>query len=464
MNPRQTEPPKRPLESCVFARNDKNAPWESRAERLCEYRLIGRTAVDLPFEAYTGDAPYIFASYSHRDSALVYPELKRLHGLGYRIWYDEGIEPGSEWPDEIAKALEGCSQFLVFISPRAVASPYVRREIHFAIEEKKDFLAVHVEKTDLPRDLKWQMGPIQALMKYDMPADRYHRKMERALPSRLLDSKPAPAASAPARAVQPAPTPPPSTPSIVSIPSIVSTRPKPSTSSTDRRSYTEAAGGANLEMVWIPGGTGFLGDDASRKVRVKGFWIGKYEVTNGQYQRFLKDNRDYDGSREADSDYLKHFREQGDMPTGDVYPIVWVSWNNAKAFCDWLTRKAGKPYGLPTEAQWEFACRAGSRAAYCFGDSESQLGDYAWNAENSGRKAHEVGQKEPNAFGLYDMHGNVWEWCADWYDGSQRTRVLRGGGLGNGPEYCRAAFRSRFKPVSTRLSLGFRVARVVSPR
>ena len=100
----------------------------------------------------------------------------------------------------------------------------------------------------------------------------------------------------------------------------------------------------------------------------------------------------------------------------DEHPVVNVSWNDALAFCRWLSKKEGKICRLPTEAEWEYACRAGSTTRYCFGDDASDLGEYAWYGANSDRKTHPVGTKKPNAWGLYDMHGNAWEWCADGYD------------------------------------------------
>ncbi len=121
-----------------------------------------------PFKAYDGDEPFVFVSYSHQDKAWVYPEIQRLHDVGHRIWYDEGIDPGNEWPDEIAKALEGCAYFIVFISPQSVESKHVKKEIHFALEEEKPFLAIHVEETQLPRGLRYQIGDIQAIPKFDM--------------------------------------------------------------------------------------------------------------------------------------------------------------------------------------------------------------------------------------------------------------------------------------------------------
>ncbi|NOZ20013.1 MAG: toll/interleukin-1 receptor domain-containing protein [Planctomycetes bacterium] len=172
-------------------------------------------AVHPPFEAYSGDEPYLFVSYAHKDAAAVYPELKWMHGHGYRVWYDEGIDPGNEWPEEIAKALHGCSMFLVFISPRAVVSKNVRNEINYAINHDKPFLAVYLEETELPRGLELRMGDIQAIVKYRMPEDRYHRQLQRSLPHDLgggipeggaVESQPEPAAEVAADTGSPKPS------------------------------------------------------------------------------------------------------------------------------------------------------------------------------------------------------------------------------------------------------------------
>ena len=160
----------------------------------------------------------------------------------------------------------------------------------------------------------------------------------------------------------------------------------------------------------------------------------------------------------------------------DDRPVEIVSWNDAQEFCEKLSalaeeRAAGRVYRLPTEAEWEYACRAGTTTAWSFGDAESLLGDFAWFRDNAEETTHAVGQKKPNAFGLYDMHGNVWEWCSDWHGdyasgsatdptgpSSGSDRVLRGGSWLNPAGYCRSAFRIRFNQSRRNSNYGFRLA------
>ncbi len=134
-----------------------------------------------PFEAHTGTDPYIFVSYAHRDSALVFPVITAWHQAGRCIWYDEGIDPGNEWPEEIANALAGASQFIVFVTPRSVESKNVRNEINFALDHGKEFIAIHLEETSLPAGLHLRMGDIQAIMKYRMTQAMFDAKMNKVL-------------------------------------------------------------------------------------------------------------------------------------------------------------------------------------------------------------------------------------------------------------------------------------------
>jgi formylglycine-generating enzyme required for sulfatase activity len=194
-----------------------------------------------------------------------------------------------------------------------------------------------------------------------------------------------------------------------------------------------------------------------------------YPVTVGQFAAFVKD-ADY--KTEAEQPGAKAtWRDPGFVQTVND-PVVCVSWNDAERFCEWLSRKEKKTYGLPTEAQWEYACRAGTTTAYSF-DDPKDLGDYAWYGRKSGMRTHPVGGKKPNPWGLYDMHGNVWEWCKDYYDPKyyrtspnkdpqnlleESARVLRGGSWLHFPPYCYSAFRNGLAPGSRFDFCGCRVA------
>lgn len=139
----------------------------------------------IPFEAYRGKEPYIFVSYAHKESAQVYPQILDLHNAGYHIWYDEGIEPGRDWTEEIGRALQNAAFFITFISPNSVESKNVRNEINFALEKKTPFLAIYLEETQLPAGLMLQIGSIQAIMKYNLAEEKYFAKLTRVLKSRF---------------------------------------------------------------------------------------------------------------------------------------------------------------------------------------------------------------------------------------------------------------------------------------
>jgi serine/threonine protein kinase/DNA-directed RNA polymerase subunit RPC12/RpoP len=209
---------------------------------------------------------------------------------------------------------------------------------------------------------------------------------------------------------------------------------------------------------WCPSGTFLMGDGnyALKVTLSKGFCMGETEVTQQQWQSVMGNNP-------------SGFK-------GDDLPVERVSWEDCQAFITKLNSLAngacpvGYKFSLPTEAQWEYACRAGSTSAYCFGNDEKQLGDYAWYDGNSGYKTHPVGTKKANAWGLHDMHGNVREWCEDWFgDYPQNAvvdptgaayRVCRGGGWFSYAGYCRSAYRFNHEPEDRYDCQGLRLSLV----
>jgi len=195
-----------------------------------------------------------------------------------------------------------------------------------------------------------------------------------------------------------------------------------------------------MDLVWIDKGTFLMGSPDSdsdalssekpqRRATIStGFWMASKEVTRGQYKQFMKET----GLTET----LEQRTFDGES---DLHPMRAVGWDDATKFCAWLSKKEKSLYDLPTEAQWEYCCRAGTTTRYSFGDDAGKLGEYAWYGWNAERKTHPVGEKKPNRWGLYDMHGNVWEWCKDSKpDGRQ---VLRGGSFYPEARGCRSAFR-----------------------
>jgi formylglycine-generating enzyme required for sulfatase activity len=196
----------------------------------------------------------------------------------------------------------------------------------------------------------------------------------------------------------------------------------------------DLGGGVTLELVRIPAGTFQMGDLSGtgwsneqpvHDVTIsQPFYLGKYEVTQAQWEAVMGPTSFYF--------------------TGDDRPAEFISWDDSQSFCQQVSALTARAARMPTEAEWEYACRAGTATDYSFGDDSSELGLYAWYSGNSTNQTHDVGGKLPNAWGLYDMHGNVWEMCQDWLDSydspaivdptgpaSGTQRVIRGGSYGS---------------------------------
>lgn len=258
-----------------------------------------------------------------------------------------------------------------------------------------------------------------------------------------------------------------------------------------------------MKLVLIPKGSFTMGSPIEQKIRAKeevqhqvtisqDYYLGVTEVTQGQYKIVMGTNPSY---------FQKRVLRKNDT---SKHPVEQVSWDNAVEFCRKLSevpeeKKAGRVYRLPTEAEWEYACRAGTKSAYNFGDDRRNLGDHAWFGNNSGTKTldsavlwhelkntpqdyldtllsegcatHPCGEKKANAWGLYDMHGNVFEWCSDWYSDYPKEavtdptgpkegsfRVIRGGGWFISPANCRSAYRNGQRPSDGVVGNGFRLA------
>ncbi|WP_373651433.1 formylglycine-generating enzyme family protein [Schlesneria sp. DSM 10557] len=290
----------------------------------------------------------------------------------------------------------------------------------------------------------------------------------------------------------------------------------------------------NMKLVEIPAGEFEMGAEADieetlrkfpdcdrtwmmaelprHKVKItKPFYMGQYEVTLNQFLKFYHDSK-YKIDAEIDGNPSWGFDKEGNLieslrfrPWDPIawkielnHPVIYVTWDDAVAFCDWLTAKEGHLYRLPTEAEWEYACRAGTSSQYSFGDNPEELVKHANSADNSRLKffypgttdadvrsrfvsgddkfvwTAPIGRFQPNNFGLYDMHGNGWEWCSDYFEQNYyedsptedplgpvegETHVLRGGGFYDGPFHLRCARRHSELPSGRDYGSSFRVVR-----
>lgn len=241
-----------------------------------------------------------------------------------------------------------------------------------------------------------------------------------------------------------------------------------------RQNFTETVWGIDMKFVWVEGGEFLMGCTSEqsdcldneknvRRVKVDGFYIGMFEVTQSQWEKVMGTSI-YQQRDKASSSYSLY-------GVGADYPMYYVSWEEASEFCRQLSRKTGKTYVLPTEAQWEYAARGGKKADGTKYSGRNMIDLVAWYGGNSGNTTHPVGTKRENQLGIYDMSGNVFEWCSDWYSSSyanydlnnpagpssDSSRVARGGGWYNDASGCRVSVRGGLPPTSHFFYLGFRV-------
>lgn len=238
--------------------------------------------------------------------------------------------------------------------------------------------------------------------------------------------------------------------------------------------FTETAWDINMKMIWVEGGDFLMGCTSEqgncesnaqnvRRVTVDGFYIGMLEVTQSQWEKVVGTSISQQRNKRGSDYALKG--------VGPDYPMYYVSWDEAMEFCRLLSNKTGRTYTLPTEAQWEYAARGGNKNEGAKYAGSNMIDAVAWYTDNSGSGTHIVGSKRANALGIYDMSGNVWEWCKDWYASSYvsydtnnpvglssgSSRVLRGGGWTYTASSCRVAYRGKNSPGFRNSDLGFRV-------
>ncbi len=366
----------------------------------------------------------IFLSYASEDRERVRPLIEALDRQGWSVWWDRNIPAGRTWSDVIDEALEQSRCVVVVWTSTSVRQNWVLEEAEDGLQHKHLF-PVFLDDIQAPRGFRRIQGArLQAWDGSDISPDfqRLHADLVA-----ILDPPLASEPEVPEVEEEPAPSP-----------------PEPGTPMTNR---------IGMAFVRIPAGDFHMGsaegDDDERpvhSVRIsQPFDLGIHPVTQAQWETVMGNNP-------------SHF-------TGDANrPVESVSWEEVQAFIAKLRdRDPGVTYRLPTEAEWEYAARAGSTTAYCFGNDPEQLSEYAWYGANSGGTTHPVGQRKPNDWGLYDIHGNVWEWVQDWYNdypaeaaadstaaptadptgpSSGSSRVYRGGSWHSSAGGCRSANRT----------------------
>jgi formylglycine-generating enzyme required for sulfatase activity len=467
--------------------------------------------VPAPFEAYSGEGPHVFVSYAHADKLVVFDAMRQLYDKGANIWYDEGIQPAGEWVEEIASAIKNSVLFLVFISPRSVDSRYVRSEVGYALSENKEILTILVEDTELPAGLALCLQQYQSIT---LNEDGWKEKALKAVFQRMEESgaeKPSAQtdrgedevdhgeilwrAWQNARAQQinrlqsrmevpvvEAVPPEQTSEEVLDAPStdIAVAEEKPRhpvavkvevapPASEEVEAVKEEHFDHNVgQMSWIPGGEITIKvpySDESKVVVVKhGYWMSQLLVTQEVYEAIMGNNPSFfDGMSGGHELNL---------------PVNNITWLEAVSFCKAITILAQQhgslpekyEYRLPTEVEWEYACRAGTTTDYYFGDDPHELQDHAWFRGNSMKKIHPVGGKMPNPWGLFDLYGNVREWVGNSFvntllnDSEQdEFRISRGGAYMKPAVECRSSSRSTNSLNHRFRNLGFRpvLARVL---
>jgi len=254
------------------------------------------------------------------------------------------------------------------------------------------------------------------------------------------------------------------------------------------------------EMVYVKGGSFEMGSNngtyderPQHEVILDNFSIGKYEVTRGEFRQFQKETGFVTQAEKTETEYHKkgdlirgnpivvetgNGKEPVKIYTDSLFPIMSISWYGAQAYCDWLSKKTGQQYRLPTAAEWEFAARGGIHTKNNTYSGSNIPDEIAWYLKNSGNNSHTIGQKRPNELGIYDMSGNAEEWCSDWYNeyyykespkanpkGSDigKRKVLRGGSWASEKSTLRVTFRNNDLPDACLSDYGFRVVREEAP-
>ena len=380
----------------------------------------------------------IFISYSSKDRGKAKDVAEALKQQGFSVWWDRSIPPGKTFDAVIEEALDAANCVIVLWSRTSVSSKWVKIE---ASEGKQRGILIPVL---IERDVKIPLE-FRRMQAADL------RDWEGKLPHPGFDMLLKAIADILGRPVQPSQK-------TIEVRAVKTE--KVHISIEEPEKLAKQGNSIGMKFTLISAGEFYMGSEESNsekpvhKVKINNpFYLGTYLVTQREWKAVMGDNPSY-------------FK-------GDNLSVEQVSWGKVQEFIKKLNEKEGTDkYRLPSEAEWEYACRAGTTTRYSFGDDESKLGDYGWYDDNSDDKTHPVGQKDPNLWGLYGVHGNVWEWVQDewhdnyegaptdgsaWESGDGADRVIRGGCWGDSARDCRSANRDRVDPRDRGGDLGFRL-------
>jgi formylglycine-generating enzyme required for sulfatase activity len=468
----------------------------------------------------------VFISYSSRDKPVADAVCATLEGRRVRCWVaPRDVLPGLPYGEAIVEAIETSRVLVLVFSASANSSPQVMREVERAVSKGIPIIPLRIEDVRPSKSLEYFISAPHWLDALTPPLARHLQSLgetvqlllsrlgKRTNPPGAEPAAPAGTAerqageegersprptTVSARGAKPAPRPVPTLVAwgaatvvlLCAVAGVVAlalsrggtdtgrraeaTDPQTTTPSgkapppgetrkeapppkapTPGEPYVNSVG---MKFAWVPRGSFLMGGDTDddekpvhRVTITRGFYMGVYPVSQAEWKKVM------------DGDDPSNFK-------GDDLPVENVSWDDCRKFCERLRQRDGKPYRLPSEAEWEYACRAETTTEYYTGDGEDALKKAGWYSGNSGSKTHPVGQLAPNKWGLYDMHGNVWQWCHDWYGpypkgdaidqiGPEKGeyRVVRGGSWFRDPERCRAANRHWGVPGRRFLFIGCRV-------
>ena len=430
----------------------------------------------------------VFVSYRRKDTKIVDEFVNRLESEGVRVWIDrDGVESGDAFKRVIVNAIKESALFMFFSSESSNTSPWTTKEVSIAVHYEKPIIPIKIDQTVYSEDIEFDLVNLDYI-DYTDPAMRQPmmEKLVRTIKSKLPRREESGMVNIEMKTTQPEAK---EFPTVVhkSVDTVQATPTKDAGKKSKKAVWivlgvlvvgalaalipmmlgsheeqpevtpkafddlTIAANGVSFMMKPVEGETFVMGstDDATaHEVTVSSFYMGETEVTQALWKAVMGTVPTHNGGWTAETGL------------GDNYPAYEISWNEIQTFIRKLNALTNMSFRLPTEAEWEFAARGGKKAnGYLYAGS-NHIEDVAWYNRNCGNITHEVKQLKPNELGLYDMSGNVWEWCSDLYDVNDKEtmRVLRGGGWNRNADRSQVTFRGKGGPDFRGNGHGFRLA------